>query len=77
MRMGSDNRIDNIWKKINRNNKNNTYNAINRNISTESRSGKSLRDGQLESGAVQLFNLGTTDYITFGMNTGGGATVAP
>lgn len=77
MRRGTDNRIDNIWKKINRSNKKNTLDTVNRIIPTKSRSGKSFRNGQIESGAIQLFNLGTTDYITFGINNGGGTTVAP
>ena len=73
----NDNRIDNAWKKLNRDQKIKARSAINQSISTASRSGKSFRDGQLESGAIQLFNLGTTDYITFGVNSGGGTTVAP
>jgi hypothetical protein len=77
MRRGSDNRVDNIWKKINRNNKRNTEEVVNQSISTDSRSGRRFRNGQIESGAVQLFNLSTTEYITFGMNNGGGTTVAP
>ena len=71
------NRIDNAWKKKNRDDKNRSDSAINQSITTEARSGQSFRDGQLESGASQLFNLSTTDYITFGVSTNGGTIVAP
>lgn len=77
MRNSNSNRIDNAWKKKNRDQDNKTYNKVNQSITTEARSGRSFRAGQLESGAIQLFNLSTTDYITFGVNTGGGTIVAP
>lgn len=81
-RRKNDNRIDNAWKKLNRKQKTSTAEAINRIITTQARSGQSARNGQLETGALQLFNLIATEYATFGMNNGGdetgdGAIVAP
>ncbi len=77
MRKRNDNRIDNVWKKLDRKQKKIAVDAINQSITTEARSGQSYREGQLESGALQLFNLVSTEYITFGMNNGGGTVVAP
>ena len=77
MRNKNNNRIDNAWKRLHQEQKKQAASAINQSITTEARSGQSHRDGQLESGAIQLFNLSTTDYITFGVNNGGGTTVAP
>jgi hypothetical protein len=77
MRNKNDNKIDNAWKKHNREQRKLTENAISQSVSREFRSGSFRRDGQVDLGAIQLFNLSTTDYITFGINTGGGTTVSP
>jgi len=76
-RTSNKNKVDNAWKQLNRQQKNKVASTVNRAIATNARSGQSFRNGQIESGAIQLFNLGTTDYITFGANNGGGTTVGP
>ncbi len=77
MRGKNNNRIENVWKKLNNEQKKMVNADINRTITTEARSGRSFRDGQLESGALQLFNLIETDYVRFGGSSGGGAGVGP
>lgn len=71
MRNANSNRINNIWKKIDRKQKKLAIDAINRSITTKARSGKSIRNGQLEFGALQLFNITEGEYLLFGMNSGG------
>ncbi len=71
MRNKNNNRIENVWKKLNSEQKKTVNADINRAITTEARSGKFRRDGQMESGALQLFNLIESDYIRFGSSFGG------
>ena len=77
MRNKSNNMIANAWKKLNSGQKKMVNADINRAITTEARSGNSFRDGQLETGAIQLFNLYKSEYITFGGSSGGGTIVGP
>jgi len=77
MRNKNDNRIDNAWKKNNREQRKLIADDIKQSVSKKFRSGKFRRDGMVDLGALQLFNLNATNYITFGMNTDGGTTVSP
>ena len=76
MRKNNLNQISNAWKKIDRAKKKSLKASINQSITDDARSGQFRRDGQLSFGAMQLFNIANSEYITFGVNTGGN-TVAP
>lgn len=77
MRNKNNNSISNAWKRFSRSQKDSTSDMILQSVSVDSRSGMFYRDGHLDGGSVQMFNLESTDYIIFGGNSGGGTKVGP
>jgi len=77
MRNKNSNTLSNAWRKFNRAQRKYIKGDIFQTVSTQARSGMSYRNGQLEAGSTQLFNLLPNDYITFGGNNGSKAIVGP
>ena len=72
MRNRYSNDLNNIWKKIINEQKKIMNDKILQNISTQARSGKTIRDGILEFGAIQLTKMVNLDVTRMGA---GGGTV--
>ena len=72
MRNKHSNDLNNIWKKINNQQQKVTNDKIIQNIGTEARRGKTIRNGVLEFGAIQLIKAVNLDVTRMG---GGGGTV--
>ncbi len=72
MRNKNSNELNNIWKKIINEQKKIIDDKITQNVDTNSRSGKSIRDGILGFGAIQLTKTVNLDILRMG---GGGGTV--
>lgn len=77
MRNRNSNEIANAWKRLNREQRKLVNDDINRTIISEARGGRSHRDGQIEYGSLQLFNLIKEEYISFGTGNGASAIVGP
>ena len=72
MRNKNSNELNNIWKKIINEQKKVINDKITQNVDTNSRGGKSIRDGILEFGAIQLTKMVNLDVTRMGK---GGGTV--
>ena len=72
MRDRYSNDLNNIWKKINNQQKQITNDKIIQNIATDARKGETIRNGVLEFGAIQLIKAVNLDVTRMG---GGGGTV--
>ena len=70
MRNRYSNDLNNIWKKIINEQKKIMNDKITQNISTQARSGKTIRDGILEFGAIQLTKMVNLDVTRMGKGGG-------
>lgn len=71
MRNKNQSMIDGAWKALSLEHKKMVQDWVNSFIATKDRTGPGLRDGQLEAGSLQMFNLLSTEYIRFGGSGGG------
>ena len=70
MRNRHGNDLNNIWKKIINEQKKVMNDKILQNVDTNSRSGKAIRDGILEFGAIQLTKMVNLDVTRMGKGGG-------